>query len=328
MSDIPFISVVIPTFNRVRQVQSALSSVLSQTYRDFEVIVIDDGSTDGTCHAIHKVIKSQSENRNKIRYFFQPNQGQSVARNKGVYESRGQWVAFLDSDDVWMPEKLAWQVRAIERYGGKIHACFTDARLIDCEGMDTTVFSKCDKRYHKTIGLDHYAVGTLVKTRDPFWITNLLVNSDVGRKIGWFDPDLRYAEDHDFLFRLSLVTPFCYVRIPLSLIDRSKSPVGSKCRPWDLVDVRLQGALWMYEKWLKMDSEYSQDVHETVVHSIRRIHSAWANWYLEHERYEEARRAVYMAVKYELTANLAVKWMLTHVAPWFARRISHRMRVF
>jgi len=327
MSNLPFVSVVIPTFNRNRQVQSALNSVLAQTYREFEVIVIDDGSTDGTCQAIHRIIKEQSHNRNRFRYFFQPNQGQSAARNKGIFESRGQWIAFLDSDDVWMPEKLEWQIHALERYRGKSSACFTDAKLIDNLGMNTTAFRESSKRYNNTFGLDQDTVENLVKTRDPFWITTFLVDSCVARKVGGFDTHLRYAEDHDFLFRLSLVTLFCYVNMPLSIIDRSKSPKGSACRPWDTVEVRLQGSLRMYENWLKLDSIFSQDIRETLVQSIRRIHSAWANWYLEHKRYKEARYAVLMAVKYEFTANLALKWMLTHVAPWFARRISHRMRV-
>jgi glycosyltransferase involved in cell wall biosynthesis len=328
MSNLPLISVVIPTYNRVQQVQSALNSVLMQTYREFEVIIVDDGSTDGTCHAIHRIIRKQSNDRNRIRYFFQPNQGQSVARNKGIYESRGQWIAFLDSDDVWMPEKLEWQVRAIERYQGNCYACFTDVELIDNHGMNTTAFHESSKRYRETLNLGHDATKTLVKTRDPYWITTLLVNSDVARKVGWFDNHLRYAEDHDFIFRLSLFTSFICVNKQLSIIDRSRSPEGSKCRPWDMVDVRLRGSLRMYEKWMEMDSKLSPDIQEIVLCSIRRIHSAWGNWYLEHKRYEEARKSVRMAIKCKLTVNLAIKYMLMYIAPWFARMISHKMRVY
>src|SRR5712692_851790 len=119
MSYRPFVSVVIPTFNRARQVQAALKSVLAQTYREFEVIVVDDGSTDGTGEALQEIISLEGSNGKQIRYFFQPNQGQSAARNQGTEEARGEWVAFLDSDDVWLPEKLEWQVRAIELFKGK-----------------------------------------------------------------------------------------------------------------------------------------------------------------------------------------------------------------
>ena len=327
MSYKPFISVVIPTFNRARQIQAALKSILEQTYQEIEVIVVDDGSRDGTGEALQQIISRQGGNGKPVRYFFQPNQGQSAARNKGVEEARGEWVAFLDSDDVWLPEKLEWQVRAIEQFKGKSCACITDARLVDDLGMDTTVFRESGKRYQETLGMESGAARTLAETREPFWVSTLLVRADVAKQVGWFDSHLQYAEDHDFLFRLSLVTSFCYVNMPLCLIDRSKSPQGSTCRPWDKVEVRLQGSQSMFEKWLKLDSKLPSDVRGTVVQNLRQVHSAWTNWYLEHGQYEEARQAVWKAIKCELTTKLAIKWTLTHIAPSFARRVSPKMRV-
>src|ERR1039457_1881796 len=327
MSYTPFVSIVIPTYNRARQVQAALKSVLAQTYPEFEAIVVDDGSTDGTDETIKQIVRLRGGNGGQVRYFFQSNQGQSAARNKGIGEARGEWVAFLDSDDVWLPEKLEWQVRAIEQFQGKCCACITDARLVDNLGMDTTAFRESGKRYEETLGMYPEAAGNLVKCRDPFWVSTLLVRTDVVKQVGWFDPHLEYAEDHDFLFRLSLMTSFCYVNKPLCLIDRSKSPQGSKCRPWDEVEVRLRGSQSMFEKWLKLDSELAPDVRKTVVQSLRHVYSAWTNWYLEHERYEEARQAVCKAIKYELTPKLAIKWILTYVAPSLARRVSPKLRV-
>ena len=327
MSYKPLISVVIPTFNRAKQVEAALKSVLAQTYREFEVIVIDDGSTDGTGEAIRELISPQSNDASQVRYFFQPNQGQSAARNKGTEEARGEWIAFLDSDDVWLPEKLEWQVRAVEQFKGKCCACITDARLVDNLGMDTTAFHQSRKHYEETLGMESEAVGNLVKCRDPFWVSTLLVRTDVVKQVGWFDLHLGYAEDHDFLFRLSLVTTFCYVNKPLSLLDRSKSPQGSICRPWDKVEVRLRGSQSMFEKWLNLDSGLPPEVRKTIMRSLRQVYSAWANWYLEHGRYDEARQAVCNALKYEPTTTLAIKWTLTYLAPSFARRISPKMRV-
>lgn len=327
MSQSPFISVVIPTYNRARQVQAALKSVLAQTYPEFEVIVVDDGSTDGTGEAL-QYISQQGGNCKPIRYFFQPNQGQSSARNKGIAEARGEWVAFLDSDDVWLPEKLESQMRAIEQFKSKCGVCITDVRLVDNLGMDTTAFRETGKRYEETLGIAPEAVGSLVKTREPFWVSALLVRTDVAKQVGWFDPQIRYAEDHDFLFRLSLATSFCYVNKPLSIIDRTKSSQGSTCRPWDQVEVRLRGTQSMLEKWLKLDSKLFPDVRKAIVQNLREINSAWTNWYLEHEQYEEARCAVSRAIKYQLTSKLAIKWTLTRVAPSLARKISPKMRVY
>ena len=97
---IPRVSVVIPTYNSSAMVEQAIQSVLAQTYRDFEIIVIDDGSTDGT----KDVVRRFGE---RVRYFNQENQGVSAARNFGIHQSLGEYIAFLDSDDLWLPEKLA-----------------------------------------------------------------------------------------------------------------------------------------------------------------------------------------------------------------------------
>ncbi len=102
------ISVTIPTFNRAHLLAHAIDSVLNQTYRDVEIIVIDDGSTDGTPELIARY-------GDKVRYYRQPNGGLGVARNAGLDRATGDCIAFLDSDDYWYPFKLALQVRLLER---------------------------------------------------------------------------------------------------------------------------------------------------------------------------------------------------------------------
>jgi glycosyltransferase involved in cell wall biosynthesis len=308
-------------------VQAALGSVLAQTYSRLEVIIVDDGSMDGTGQALQALISQEDCNDKRVCYFFQPNQGQSAARNMGVEKARGEFVAFLDSDDIWLPEKLAWQLRALEQFNDECYACITDARLVDNLGMDISAFRESGRPYDETLGIDFGAVKSLVKGRDPYWLSTLLVRKDILKKLGSFDNHLGYAEDHDFLFRLALATPFCYVNKPLSLLDRSKSPAGSNCRPWDQVEVRLRGSQIMLEKWLKLDSKLPPDVMKAVIRGLRHVYSAWSNWYLEHGRLKEARQAVTVAMRYEPTTKLAVKWALTHVAPSFAMKISPKMRV-
>jgi hypothetical protein len=84
----------------------------------------------------------------------------------------------------------------------------------------------------------------------------------------------------------------------------------------------------MFEKWLRLGSALTPEIRRTVIQSLRHVYSAWTNWHLEHERYEEARQAARKAIGYELTVKLAIKCILAHVAPTLARRISPRMRVF
>ena len=322
MSYTPHISVVIPTFNRVRQVQAALMSVLIQTYQELEVIVVDDGSTDGTGEAVRELISREHGKGKQIRYLFQPNQGPSAARNKGVAEACGDWVAFLDSDDVWFPEKLEWQIRAIEEFKDECGACIANARLVDDLGLSTTAFYESGKHYTRTTGVISDAVRRLAKSFDHFWLSALLVRTDLVKRVGQFDSQLMCCEDNDFLFRLSLATSFCYVNKPLLTVDRSLSPPGSDCRPWDQAEVLLRGRQSMFEKWMKLDLKLTPDVRKRVVRSLRQTYSAWTNWYLENQRYDEAQQAVSKALGCEITLKLAIKYAMTHLAPSFARRVS------
>jgi len=323
----PLVSVVIPTFNRTRQVQAALKSVLAQTCRDFEVVIVDDGSTDGTEEDLRSMIESQRDSEIEIRYVFQHNQGQSVARNRGAEEARGEWIAFLDSDDVWLPEKLEHQLVAMEKYCGKCWAYITDAQMVDDLGLDTTTFQRGGKHYDDLVGLDLSATQSLAKMRDPFCVSTLVVHGETAKRIGWFEPHLKYAEDHDFLLRLSLVTPICYVNKMLCIIDLSKSPEGSVCRPWDQVEVRLRSWQEILEKWLSMESKLPTAARKTIVHNLRCVHSAWANWYLERHRCEDALVSLRMAVDYEVRVGLLVKLALIQIAPSVAKRIAPKMQV-
>jgi len=322
----PFISVIIPTFNRARQVQSALGSVLTQTYRNFEVIVVDDGSTDETKKGVASFIKDQSRAGIQIHYIDQPNQGQSAARNRGIKEAKGEWIAFLDSDDLWLPGKLERQVEALRQFEGKSWACITDARFVDNLGMDTTSFLRGCRDYEGDVGLDYEATQSLAKMRDPFCVSTLLVHTEVAERAGWFDASFKYAEDHDFLLRLSLATPICYVNSLLCMIDQSESPEGSRCRPWDDPEVRLLGWQLVLEKWLNLNEQLSPDVRKTIMHNLQCVHSAWTNWHLEHRKYDSAFISVREALGYEVTPKLLTKWVMMELAPGLTRKITPKMR--
>lgn len=103
------ISIIIPTFNRGYIVTRAIDSALSQTHRDFEIIVVDDGSTDNTREVLEPY-------KDRIRYFYQENKGVARARNKGIQEAKGEYIAFLDSDDYWLPEKLELQTEFLRSH--------------------------------------------------------------------------------------------------------------------------------------------------------------------------------------------------------------------
>src|SRR5207245_83533 len=124
----------------------------------------------------------------------------------------------------------------------------------------------------------------------------------------------------DFLFRFALITNLCFVNSPQVSIDRT--PVWDRAsKLWDQVDIRLRNDQYRCEKWLNLSAELPSDVRIGIRDNLRDIHSAWTNFYCEREEYERARQEISTAAKYGLTYKLAIKWVLTQIAPKLARKV-------
>ena len=196
MSRDPAVSVVIPTYSHRDLIGETLDSVFAQTFRDFEVIVLDDGSTDGTAELLRPLVDER-----RIRYLRQENSGQAAARNRGLAEARGEFVAFLDDDDLWPREKLDWQVAALRQN--------PDAVLVYGE----------ERHLHPDGRLTRHILGqppdgeVYAKFRLRNWITSpgqTLIRTDVLREIGGFDTSLWGADDWDLYIRLARRGPFVF----------------------------------------------------------------------------------------------------------------------
>ena len=328
----PIISIVIPTYNRADTVVAAVESVLAQSYPRLEVIIVDDGSVDGTAEAIQSLIRradSGSDETPEIRYLYQANMGQSHARNTGIAAAHGEWIGFLDSDDCWLPDKIEWQVRAINQFKSTCGACVSDTRLVNKSGgLDICAFRLAKKRYEEPMGTLPDATVDIANLSDGFWIQALIVRNDLAKQIGGFDVDIHFMEDHDFLFRLSLVTSFCYVNLPLVVLDRTNiaTDPNARVRAWDSAEFRLKAQQQMYEKWLTMGRDLPSEVRTAIVRRLRAVHSAWANVYLRHDQFDLARKAVSTAINYKLTPSLALKWVATRVAPRLAKNFAPEHR--
>jgi glycosyltransferase involved in cell wall biosynthesis len=205
MKDTPKVSVVIPTYNRASYIGEAIQSVLNQTYQDFELIVVDDGSTDNTGTALDQFGE-------RIRVLYQQNSGVSVARNKGTFAARGEWVAFLDSDDEWEPEKLRVQIEDVKKHEGVV-AHFVDAQFDDKAHKKQSLFSL------KGVRLDFEKQPLRIRAvmdvlRGAFFTQCCLVKRKVILAVGGFDPNKRIYEDYDLLTRIALEGAFfvnCYI---------------------------------------------------------------------------------------------------------------------
>jgi glycosyltransferase involved in cell wall biosynthesis len=194
----PKISVIIPTYNRAELLQSAITSVLKQTFQDFEIIVVDDASKDNT----HAIVKSFDDRR--LRYVrHEANRGEAGSRNSGVKESNGPYIAFLDDDDEWLPEKLDLQINLLENSAPQIGCVYTGTVSID-------------KKTGKILG-----VNTPSKRGNLFlelFINNCITMSSIMvRKIcfetvGLFDERIPYGIDYDMWARIAKEFEYDYVR--------------------------------------------------------------------------------------------------------------------
>jgi len=206
----PAVSVILPTFNRREYLAASVESVLGQTYRDFELIVIDDGSTDGTGEMVESRWPS-------IRYFPQANAGVAAARNRGLDEARGRLIAFADADDLWHHGKLARQVGLLAD-NAKIDVVCTAKRVIDHGGH---VSGRQWKRLHAgrvTEALFGHVFVTM---------PSVVVRRELVDRVGRFDVGLRIHSDYEFWLRASLWTEFAAIDEPLVDVRRSSDSLTS-----------------------------------------------------------------------------------------------------
>ena len=192
----PLVSVIIPTYNRAAYLQKALQSVKEQTYQPLEIIVIDDGSTDDT-----RIMLEGCEVQ--LRYIYQENKGISGARNTGIRNANGEYVAFLDSDDYWVPEKTAQQVALFKQhpeYGLVASRCAS----IRLDGS---------YRERNRPGRSGWILEDLFKAN--FIRTSAaMVKKECFENIGLFDEELKECEEYDLWLRIA-------AQYPMGFIDKS-----------------------------------------------------------------------------------------------------------
>lgn len=202
----PTVSVVIPTYNRAHTILRAIESVLGQTFTDLEVLVIDDGSTDRTDLVVGSIADS------RLRYIrFDVNRERSAARNAGIREARGEYIAFLDSDDEWMPEKLTKQLDLLEKRSFQWAGAYCGV-IID-KGHTTCVQTAVSEGEL----FEEFLLGRVC-----FWAgSTLLVRKTCIDEEGAFDEGLTVFEDMEFTGRLLRKFKLAAVPEPLAVVHSS-----------------------------------------------------------------------------------------------------------
>jgi glycosyltransferase involved in cell wall biosynthesis len=266
MSKKALVSVIIPTYNRKTYVQEAINSALEQTYPHKEIIVVDDGSTDGTGPLL------KSKYGDYIQYYYQNNRGEAAARNKGVLRSKGNYIAFLDSDDVWMPAKLEKQIDLLEiRPEFGLVSCHV--LVIDETGKFTRETPLRPEQTTEDIPLE-----TLVLNNPIYPGSTILIRRDCFLAIDGFDESIRYGEDRDLILRIAANNKAGFVLEPLAALRFHKDMQSRILLPEEELRRRtaeririIKRAFFLFEcdeQWLaslKSRALAKEHVHESFI---------------------------------------------------------------
>lgn len=211
---IPTVSIIIPTFNRSKFIGQAIYSALRQTFFDFEIIVIDDGSTDGT----RNVVEQFDDYR--IRYYYQKNRGVSSALNLGIQKSKGEFIARLDSDDLFLPQKIESQIRVF-RSKPQVGLVYTQAFNVDSELNFIGLYPQQHKLPQNLLKALRMALFPPSQS--------IMFRKRCVLRTGFFNEKIHIAEDWDFCIRMARYYSFYYIERPLVLIRKHDAMItGNK----------------------------------------------------------------------------------------------------
>ncbi len=231
MRSVPLVSVVVITFNRASLLKRALNSVFKQTFQNFEVVLVDDASNDNTL----EVISDFSDER--IIYIrHDENKGEAISRNTGVRNVKGKYIAFLDDDDVWLPEKLQLQVGLLNNSSEDTGAVYSGFRELDI--ATSQVISTFTPQKSGLI-FQHLLKGNFIT------ISSILLKKTCFDNAGFFDETIAYGLDYDMWLRISEKYKFIYIGEPLVNYSIHKNRLSFN---WD---IQIRGSEKILNKYSK-----------------------------------------------------------------------------
>lgn len=347
----PLVSVVIPTYNRGYCLQRCLASVLRQSHQNVEILLIDDGSEDGT----GELVKRLYDGDNRIRYIYQNNKGVAAARNHGLKLAGGDFVALLDSDDVWKPWKLELQV-AVMAHLPEVGMVWTDMEAVDATGnvceqkylrtmyhaygwfpdsaslfSDSCALSSIAPKLSALVGdvavnfgdiFSQMIMGSLVHT------STVLIRMNRVMRVGGFQERFRYAgEDYDFHLRICREGPVAFVDVSSILYQTGMEDQLTHPRYKAFVAVHSLKTIRPF--WNKERSRIS--LAPSLIKDMLANSYAWLGETL-HDRgkFRYARRYLYESLRYKpFRIRLYYLVVLSMMTPSFAKRVKqmvHRLK--
>ncbi|MDW7695822.1 glycosyltransferase family A protein [Flammeovirgaceae bacterium SG7u.111] len=287
----PFFSIILPTYNRANFLPKAIESVLSQTHTSWELIIVDDGSTDNT----KEIITEYKDER--IKYIYQENAERSAARNNGIKNAKGEYICFLDSDDFYLPDHLHFFHEFILKTEQKCSLFFCNYRLCTKGKLEENqvVFSK------KTNPYEIILLGNIASQR-------VCIHSSI-LKNNYFNESLNVAEDTELWFRIIEHYPFIYVdQATVVIVSHANRTIDRKNISSYLKSLEVKKKLAKSVKATLSKHTYSKVIHDSyfsLAQSYEVHHKFWnmsrtllkASWYLPTYRWKEKVYMVYANLK-------------------------------
>jgi len=250
VADKPLVSIVVATYNMAAYLPLALRSALDQTYGNVEVLVVDDGSQDDTRGVMAPFLGDL-----RVRYLVQENRGQAVAKNHGIREARGEYIAFLDADDIWVPEKLEQQMPLFFQ-SGSVGVVYSRLAYMDETGKE---LSLADNQLFRG------RVSGPLLVRNFIGFGTSVVRKECFDRLGRFDEAMRMGIDYDLWLRFSTQYEFDYVDHPLLLYRVWSGQMSNNCKS------RYLSGIAIMERFLK---QYPDVVEKSTQEE------AWAHTYV------------------------------------------------
>lgn len=247
----PKVSVIIPTHNREKYIERAVKSVLRQTYKDYELIVVDDGSTDKTKKIVKKYVKRHPK---KVRYIYQDNRGPSAARNTGIRNAQGKYITFLDSDDEYLPKMLKRQISFIKK---RPKCRFLYTWYYDTDKKGKIKRKRTTKRFRTKEALREGLFFRKLTIRT----STVMIQKKVFKKTGLFNENYWYSQDWDMWLRIAKYHRGYCIRKPLAKYrqhDNNRSSRGIKRYHPDIKRNILKLYDWDNKKLKKLQKKYGK----------------------------------------------------------------------
>ena len=272
------ISVIIPTYNGEQYIKRAIESVIDQSYKNTEILVIDDGSTDKTAD----LVKSYGD---LVNYFYKDNGGVSSARNLGLKNAKGDYIAFLDTDDFWHKDKLQLQFQCLQTYPDN-YLCHTKVTVISRNDKPILTkeinFESCEVRNFNDLFLHPYIA-----------TSSVMFKSTIFNLVESFDETLQTAEDIDLYLRATLNRKYCFVNLPLTF--KYFNPLGLSESTQSYID-----NLKVLDTFLESNKSFKNQNMRLIKSVYSKVLVNYGNYLLSIDRVSDARKIILRSAKYSI----------------------------